>query len=81
MERNSADPAATFRARYIDALEQRHVDPRCNVCGTLNWEPAFDAGLRLAKEQGLSGEGPLVTGATCMTCGTVRLIDTHVLWG
>jgi hypothetical protein len=73
--------AGSFRKLYVEALERRNIDTRCTVCHNINWEPLFDAGLRIPTDEGFAGEGLPVTGAKCMTCGTIRLFDWTVLDG
>ena len=83
MDADEHELAGAFRKLYVEALEDRNINPRCTVCGENAWEPLCDANIRLqgTDSDGTihSGRGPLVTGATCGNCGTVRLIDQRHL--
>ena len=81
MDSREDELEASFKDRYVEALRDRNVNPRCDVCGHEAWQPhASLVGLPLIEGGGTAaGQGRRMIALACTNCATVRLIAPELV--
>jgi hypothetical protein len=81
VDREGEELDASFPRRYVEALRNRNVNPRCDVCGHEAWQAlASLVGLPLLEAGGeTTGEGRRMLALACTNCATVRLIAPELV--